>query len=202
MFRTLQKNAPVARLLSDTPIPNLNSLSLEDFWSWAYSDLLANTIRPIYAEFLVNAALGNIGTPREEWADVDVTYETGGKTLAVEVKSAGYLQSWSQKDYSKIVFDIGKKQGWNPKTGISNNTPVRTADCYVFCVYEERLDKTPELVLDVNRWSFYIVNTADINQTFEDQKQVSLKLIQKLCPEPVRYVNLREQINTVAGAVD
>ena len=199
MKSMLQNTAPVTPLSPDDRIPGLESLTLGNFWTWAYSDLLANTVRPIYAEFLVTTALGNIDTPREEWADVDVTYGTGNATLAIEVKSAGYLQSWSQKDYSKIIFDIGKKQGWDPKTGASDDTPVRAADCYVFCVYEERRDKTPKHVLDVNRWSFYVVNTDVINRTFGDQKTVSLSGILTLCPEPVKYENIREQVGKVTG---
>jgi hypothetical protein len=199
MNSTLHKTAPVTTLPSDTRIPGLDPLTLGDFWAWAYSDLLANTIRPIYAEFLVASALGETGIPREEWADVDVRHKMEDITLTVEVKSAGYLQSWSQKKHSPVQFDIGKKQGWDPNTGESDDTPVRSAVCYVFCVYEERQDKTPRLVLDVNRWSFYVIGTKDINRTFKDQKTVSLRSIQELCPEPVQYGNLRQSIQRVTG---
>ena len=199
MISVFQNTAPVRILPADTRIPGLDSFTLRDFWAWGYSDLLANTVRPIYAEFLVTAALGAIDTPREEWADVDVIYESGDGVLSVEVKSAGYLQTWGQKEYSLIIFDIEKKRRWDPKTNTHDGIPVRAADCYVFCVYEERQDKTPELVLDVNRWSFYIVSTTDINRMFGDQKKVSLKRIQELCPEPVRYENLKERIERVTG---
>lgn len=199
MNSTLQKTAPVTPLSPDTRIPGLKSLTLGDFWAWAYSDLLTNTVRPIYAEFLVTAALGDIDTPREEWADVDVTYKTGGRTLAVEVKSAGYLQTWGQKEYSKIIFDIEKKRRWNPIANTHDGIPVRAADCYVFCVYEELLDKNPKYVLDIHRWSFYVVSTDDINKTFGDQKKVSLSGIQTLCPESVRYKHLRERIERLMG---
>ena len=33
-------------------------LRLRDFWSWGFSDLLDNTLRGSYAEFIVAAALG------------------------------------------------------------------------------------------------------------------------------------------------
>ena len=199
MNSTLRETAPIKTLSADTRIPGLTSLTLENFWAWAYSDLLANTVRPLFAEFLVTAALGHTDTPREEWADVDVRHKTGERTLAVEVKSSGYLQSWSQKEYSLIVFDIEKKRRWNPKTNTHDGIPVRAADCYVFCVYEERMDKNPTHVLDVNRWSFYVVGTDDINRTFGDQKKVGLGGIQKLCPKPVRYQHLRRTIEKLFG---
>ena len=40
-------------------------LCLRDFWSWAYSDLLDNTLRGSFSEFLVAAALGiDLSKPR------------------------------------------------------------------------------------------------------------------------------------------
>ncbi len=41
---------PPARILSgDEPIPGADA-RLRDFWAWAYSDLRANTVRPMLAE--------------------------------------------------------------------------------------------------------------------------------------------------------
>jgi hypothetical protein len=34
-----------------------DTLTLGDFWSWAYSDVLSNRNRSVFAEFLVTAAL-------------------------------------------------------------------------------------------------------------------------------------------------
>lgn len=57
-----------------------------DFWAWAYSDVLSNQNRAVFAEFLVGCALGvtRDGT-RREWDYIDLNY--GDKTI--EVKATG-----------------------------------------------------------------------------------------------------------------
>jgi glutathione peroxidase-family protein len=51
----------------DQEITGLPGVKIGDFWSWAYSDVLSNTIRPLFAEFLVGYALDVIESPRIEW---------------------------------------------------------------------------------------------------------------------------------------
>ena len=73
-------------------------VSIGDFWSWAYSDLFSNTVRPMFAEYLVGHALGVLDRPRVEWIAYD--FLNGKK---IELKSSGYLQSEPQKEtFSKL----------------------------------------------------------------------------------------------------
>ena len=73
-------------------------LRLRDFWSWGYSDLLDNTLRGSYAEFLVAAALGiDLSKSRVNWEPWDLTFPAGQAELHIEVKSGSYLQAWEQK---------------------------------------------------------------------------------------------------------
>ena len=82
-------------------------LRLRDFWSWGYSDLLDNTLRGSYAEFLVAAALGiDLTETRVNWDPWDLTLPTGQGELHIEVKSGSYLQAWEQKRPSPIRFSI------------------------------------------------------------------------------------------------
>jgi hypothetical protein len=64
-------------------IPVLGA-TVEDFWAWAYSDILNYTDRAVFAEYVVGMALGVTDAPRVEWDAVDLQY--GGKTI--EVKSS------------------------------------------------------------------------------------------------------------------
>ena len=41
-----------------------SGITVSDFWSWAYSDLLNNTYRGVLAEFLVFSSLRNTPPPR------------------------------------------------------------------------------------------------------------------------------------------
>ena len=67
-----------------------------EYWSWAYSGILNNTDRAVFAEFVVGSALGVTEAPRMEWDAIDLRY--GDKTI--EVKSSAYVQSWHQRQDS------------------------------------------------------------------------------------------------------
>ena len=95
---------------------------LNDFWRQHFSDLLSNTLRGSYAEFIVSSALGvDIKGSYEEWAPWDITLPfdwtdasgTRRNEIRIEVKSSAYIQSWSQKKLSRIVFGIRPTQAWN-----------------------------------------------------------------------------------------
>ena len=48
---------------------------LSDFWRWSSSDLLDNTLRGTYSEFIVAAALDlDLSTGFEDWLPWDLTY--------------------------------------------------------------------------------------------------------------------------------
>jgi hypothetical protein len=98
----------------------------------AYSDILTNTPRGIFAEFLVAKALGVVeGVRPTGWNDFDLSYD-GWK---IEVKASAYVQSWHQETPSVIRFDIGERGSWDAETNAWRPDPVRSADCYVFCRY-------------------------------------------------------------------
>jgi hypothetical protein len=183
----------IEKLNADKPIAGLNGLTVGDFWSWAYSDILSNGNRSVFAEFLVGTALGVTQKPRIEWNAVDLYF--GSKK--VEVKSAAYLQSWEQKSNSVIKFDIGMKNSWDSLTNIYLKAPVRSADCYVFCLYAEK-QMAQVNILDVTHWQFFVLLTENVNQEFGGQKSVRLSRIQRLC-QPVDYYNLKHCVEQLLG---
>jgi len=177
------------------PIGGLDGLTLADFWSWAYSDVLSNRNRSIFAEFLVASALGVLDSPRVEWDSVDLRYRGKG----IEVKSAAYLQSWQQDRLSVIRFDIAKKRAWDAETNTYAPRPIRSADCYVFCLYSET-DPARVDVLDVAAWQFYVLSTGQINRELGGQKTVGIGRVQGMC-EPVLYGGLKGRIGSVLNTV-
>lgn len=177
------------KLPPQQPIPALGGLTIGDFWSWAYSDLLSNANRAVFAEFLVGAALGVIDCPRIEWNAYDLLYR-GAK---IEVKASGYLQSWQQKQLSTIRFDVGQKLAWDAETNTYASTSIRTADCYVFCLYaEQNADQVD--VLNVDAWEFYPVLTKELVRLVGAQKTMSLSRLQRIC-RPVCLSELKAQID-------
>lgn len=167
------------------------NLTIGDFWQWAYSDVLSNRNRAIFAEFLVGAALGALDGIRVEWDAVDLHYF--GKRI--EVKSAAYVQSWAQSKPSKVIFDIREKLWWDAHTNTYAVERSRVSDCYVFCLFNERdVVRARETITDVELWQFYVLPTEYINRTFARSKSVALNRIQAIS-EPVSFSNLKRSVD-------
>jgi hypothetical protein len=184
------------KLDPETTIIGLERLTLGDFWSWAYSDLLSNGNRSVFAEFVVGTALGATQLPRREWDAVDLRYR--GKTI--EVKASAYVHSWAPAVRPTIIrFDIDKKRAWDPETNRSGRDRVRSADCYVFCMHPERdRDRALESVLDVGSWLFYVVATLELERRLDHQKTIGLAKLASLC-SPVAHSQIKAAIDAVLG---
>lgn len=163
---------------------------LLDFWKWSVSDLLNNSTRGILAEFIVGTAIGlNNSVPRVEWDAYDLIADYGAK---IEVKSAAYIQTWSQKRYSNITFSIGKTKQWEDDSNSKRSNPKRHADVYVFCHLKHKNQETID-PLKLEQWDFYVMTTNQIEQYFGSQKTVSLVRIRKFTSQ-VDYNNLEQTI--------
>lgn len=181
----------INKLSPDTPLMGLENSKLIDFWSWAYSDVLVNTNRSVLAEFIVGRVLGVVDKPRIEWDGCDLYYR--GKKI--EVKCSAYIQSWHKEEdkFSHIIFDIAKKFAWDHETNTYTTERVRIADCYVFCHYTEK-KRVSANILNMDLWDFYVVNTALLDETLNDQKSIGLAALIKLC-KPVKIDQLKESID-------
>ena len=182
-------------LSANDSIPGLEGRTVGDFWQWAYSDVLSNRNRSIFAEFMVGVALGVVDKPRVEWDAVDLRY----KGLKVEVKSAAYVQSWPQKKPSIIRFDIDKAIFWDSATGESSGQPTRCADIYVFCLHTEK-DKSRANVLDVATWEFYVVLTEMLNRKLADAKSISLAALNRLAA-PCKFGSLKDGVDAAVATL-
>lgn len=180
----------------ETPIPGLPGLTAGDFWSWAYANLLENTVRPVFAEFIVGTLLGVVSNGRKAWDAVDLHY----RGRAIEVKSSAFVQAWSQTRPSPIHFDIASKLPWDQTTNTWSAASARSADCYVFCLYPEQ-DRARAHPLDVTAWQFWVLPTPQINAVFGPQARVALSRIQPLTPA-VGAAELRTAIHAALGLVD
>ena len=167
------------------------AFNLLDFWRWSSSELLSNALRGVLAEFLVGQALGALTEGRTEWDAYDLQTPEGTK---VEVKSAAYLQSWPQKELSKISFGIAPTLGWDAKSNTYSPERRRQADMYVFCLLEH---DDPDTVdpMDLLQWRFWVVPTTVLAERFGDQKTVSLGPLVGLAGEGVRYGFLKSAVD-------
>jgi len=135
---------------------------LIEFWRWSSSDLLSNATRGIFAEYIVAIAMDiNLYFVREEWGEYDLEALDKNDIIKIEVKSSSYLQTWDQKDYSKIIFSIRKRGTTSVKT--KKNELNRPSDIYVFCLLNHKNKETVN-PLNMDQWIFYVLATKNINE--------------------------------------
>ena len=164
--------------------------TVADFWGWSRSDLLDNTERGVLAEFIVASALGiAVDGVREGWAVWDLTTPDG---VRVEVKSAAYLQSWAQKDLSRISFNTPKTLAWDTDGGGYADAARRHAQVYVFALLAHT-DKATVNPLDLDQWVFYVLPTAVLDGRARSQHSITLKTLQALTGA-VGFASLRQAV--------
>lgn len=186
---------PPTRLLTgDEPITGTQG-SVRDFWAWALSDLRANTVRPMLAEFLVAQALGAATRPRIEWDAYDVETPDG---VRVEVKSSAYLQSWAQARPSSITFGGLNGRTWDAATGYAASATYN-ADVYVFALASAR-DHASYDPLDPAQWTFWVLPHRTVAEI--GQKSLALSRVEALAGAPVRYDGLADAVHAAAGPAD
>ena len=149
--------------------------TVDDFARWVVSDPLNNTTRGLTAEWLVRNAIGS-REPRVTWHSWDLRHPLGAR---VEVKSSGYVQSWSTKQPKPPSFDIAPKLGWDASTNTTAPAAVRAADVYVFALHAER-DRATADPANVAQWEFYVVPTARLNEVYPTQKTLGLAALRRL----------------------
>jgi len=168
--------------------------AIKEFWSWAFSDLLSNALRGVFAEYLVASALGIEQSTRNEWDPFDLLSDDG---RPIEVKSSAYLQSWYQLDYSRISFDVSKSIGWDAETNKLDGASKRHSYAYVFCLLNHK-DKDTVDPLDVSQWEFFVVPTREIDEKCGNRKSLSLSALHSLDPIKCDYATLKEAWGRVA----
>lgn len=137
-----------------------SDLTVSDFWRWGFSDLRTNIVRGILAEYLVATAVGDPSPLRQAWDDFDVTTASG---VRVEVKSSAYLQSWNQKQLSRIEFTGLTGRSWSAETNELAAERTLRADVYVFATHTCRVPDEYD-PLDLAHWEFQLMTAAALER--------------------------------------
>lgn len=168
-------------------------MAISDFWSWAYSDLLNNTLRGVMAEFLVYSSFRSADFPTQmhtDWLPFDVTSPSGRR---IEVKSAAYLQSCTTDFPAQIQYDIAPRLAWDGKSYAT--AAKRNCDIFVFCLYTALTrDKS---ILNLDYWEFYVLPTSVLNDRIPNQKTISLSSLLKIGPIKTDYAGLGTIIESI-----
>jgi len=153
-----------------------------------------NDVRGVFAEWLVAKLLNMPLSVRDSWSEWDLITRDGVK---IEVKASAYLQAWSQKQPSRIVFTGLKGRRLNTRTNRYARTATYNADIYVFCV---QIEKDPDGwdALDLGQWRFYLVTRSEIEQF--NRKSLSLGSLAKMCPE-MKADEFRARATTTIDAI-
>ncbi len=168
---------------------------LADFWAWACSDIMNNRLRGLLAEYIVACALGATDGVRTEWDAVDLRLPGG---LDVEVKSAAYVQSWSQQRLSRITFNVGRAKGWNARTNAVSAVPQRPSRVYVFCLLHHT-DRATVDPLNLDQWEFYVIPTSALDTAIGTQAQISLARLRSITSTPVTFGELAARVADCAA---
>ena len=120
---------------------------------------------------------------RIEWDAYDILTMND---VAIEVKSASYIQSWAQSKPSSIRFNVAKKIG-------ENGENKRWSDYYIFCLlYENRQERVNPL--DLSQWIFYVLRTEILDRKIGNQKTIGLSSLLQLHPVKCDYYQLSSAI--------
>lgn len=191
-----QKTGNEPLLYNDRPI----GLTIGDFWRWNASDLLNNTLRGQFCEFVVSSALGiDLSGTNDDWRPYDILFpnpEPDKPDIRIEVKSSAFLQSWNGKALSSPRFTIRPTRAWNPETGYEE-TVKRQSDVYVFCLYSVTDPQTAD-PLNLNGWKFMVLPTHILDELCGNQKTISLLSLLGLNPLSTSYAGIREAVLTCA----
>lgn len=163
---------------------------LQDFWQWAYSDLIGNAERGLLAEYIVACALGLTDEGRVEWDKYDLKTKDG---ISVEIKTSGYIQTWGQQKLSSLQFGIRETLAWDNETNEYEAEVKRQADVYVFCVHKHKDQETIN-PLDLRQWEFYVLSTRDLNEKVGNQKSIGLGRLMEIGAVKSSFEKLSETI--------
>lgn len=137
---SLNKIQATRKTGQETLIYNDQSLnfSLLDFWKWNTSDLLSNTTRGRFAEFIVTTTTNvNIEKIRDEWSAFDMEIP---ERIKIEVKSTAYIQSWFQRKLSPISFSMKVAYVCNPTINKQEEDKAQMFTCFAcFIITKNKL---------------------------------------------------------------
>jgi len=173
--------------------------NLLNFWKWSVSDILSNSIRGRFAEFIVATATEvDLNIVRNEWDAYDLLTPDG---IKLEIKSAAYLQTWQQISFSKITFSTKPARSWDFVTNKRSEVALRHADVYVFCLLKHQVRESVD-PLNLDHWDFYVLSTAELNNYTRSQHSITLKSLQRLAEVLIyddlgKIIKVKHQLNNL-----
>ncbi len=146
---------PVAPLEGGERFSGLDA-DVGEFWRFAMSDLKANTVRGLLAEFLISRAVG-LHESLNAWGERDLVWEG----ITINVKSSAYLQAWPQRSLSKVAFSGLYQRANSAETNTVRESPDYHSDVYAVAAQTSTTHQDYNR-LDVTLWDFYVLPQATV----------------------------------------
>lgn len=182
------KPYPAQPLSGEEELAGVNA-TVAEFWRWAFSDLRDNTTRGVLAEFLVAKAIGDKRPVRVGWGNFDALAPDGTK---IEVKCSAFLQSWSQREHSQLVFGrLAAREFDADRNEYSADIRVR-ADVFVFAVQTQREPSAYDM-LDIVHWQFWVASAQAVSNAAT--RTVTIGWVRSHAVGPLRHEELQAAIN-------
>ena len=163
-----------------------------DFWEWNGANCLDGSVRGSLAEFIVMKALG-IRQERKAWAAYDIDFY-GNR---IEVKSTSFFTLKHGKDVRQYVGNQRLTFSIEPKhiheIGGEWTSRNRNSDLYVFAL----LTSQNAHLLDA--WDFYVVPTSVLDDSFPEQKTISITSIENAGFCKCGYSSLLQTVINLLG---
>ncbi|MBR1497749.1 MAG: hypothetical protein IJ617_09005 [Oscillospiraceae bacterium] len=160
------------------------SVTVNNFWRWAGSDLNDTATRSVFAEFLVASSLEILADGRATDRSYDLLWPQGdGAGIRANVRTAAYIQTDDAEHPDQIFFDLGFRD---------------RCDVFVFCVFKSM---TPEQSpLDTELWDFYALRSGEWDGIGEERRSATVPAILRLGPVWSDYYGIGEAIQKTMAA--
>lgn len=173
------------------------SLTMNDFWRWAYSDLNNDALRSMLAKFIVASSLEITTLGMDSIRDTEKSYDLLSKDgYKIDVRSAAYIQTLDEECPDHISFSITPIMPSGKKTTICKTDILqRNSDAFIFCIFKAQTkDESP---LDLDLWDFYILSTKTLNEKRPAMKTITLPSLMQMKPVRCDYYGIEEAIRKI-----
>ena len=157
------------------------SLTMKDYWQWAYSDLLNSSNRSVLAEFIVASSLGAVR--------ID-------KKISIPAKDRyGLLSPHGYRLYIISTAYIRSLDADHPDNISFRMTSQRIPDVYIFCVYKAiGADKSP---LDLELWDFYVLKAVMLRNMEHARDTITFRSLMDKDPIWCDYYGIEKALRAV-----
>jgi hypothetical protein len=107
------------------------------------------------------------------------------------------LQAWAQKQLSDPKVVISEKRSWNLDTGVMEQKPSLNADIYIICYFTSE-DHSAADPLDLDQWSFFVLDKKEVSDLIKKSKSISLKALNRMNKRLLKADELPREVSGLA----